>query len=385
MEEISKFKITRRGYGLDEIALRPTERTIDPEDVDISVKIGCYEFSIPVIASAMDSVVNPFIAVELSKYGALGVINLQGIQTRYDDPLPVLEEIAAASTDDFVTVMQRLYEEPIKPDLIVKRIQEVKSHGAIAAVSSVPQMAAEFGPIARDAGADIFVLQATVIAPKHISSKGNILNIKEFCSMMEIPVIVGNTVGFSSTIGLMRQGASAVLIGVGPGAACTTRGVLGIGVPQATAISEAAAARDMFFNETGKYIPIIADGGMVNSGDMIKALAVGADAVMIGSPIARAQEAPGMGFHWGMATPNSVLPRGTRIRVGTVGTLKEILVGPARFDYGCHNIAGAMVLSLATLGVKTIRELHNIEVIVAPSLLTEGKVYQKAQKLGMGK
>ncbi|WP_448589441.1 GuaB3 family IMP dehydrogenase-related protein [Thermodesulfobium sp.] len=385
MEEISKFKITRRGYGLDEIALRPTERTIDPEDVDISVKIGCYEFDIPVIASAMDSVVNPHIAVELSKYGALGVINLQGIQTRYDDPVPVLEEIVAASTDDFVTVMQRLYEEPIKPELIVKRIQEIKSQGGIAAVSSVPQMAAEFGPIAKDAGADIFVLQATVIAPKHISSRGNVLNIKEFCSMMEIPVIVGNTVGFSSTIGLMRQGASAVLIGVGPGAACTTRGVLGIGVPQATAISEAAAARDMFFNETGKYIPIIADGGMVNSGDMIKALAVGADAVMIGSPIARAQEAPGMGFHWGMATPNAVLPRGTRIRVGTVGTLKEILVGPARFDYGCHNIAGAMVLSLATLGVKTIRELHNVEVIVAPSLLTEGKVYQKAQKLGMGK
>uniref|UniRef100_A0A7C5KAZ6 GuaB3 family IMP dehydrogenase-related protein n=1 Tax=Thermodesulfobium narugense TaxID=184064 RepID=A0A7C5KAZ6_9BACT len=385
MEEISKFKITRRGYGLDEIALRPTERTIDPEDVDISVKIGCYEFDIPVIASAMDSVVNPHIAVELSKYGALGVINLQGIQTRYDDPVPILEEIVAASTDDFVTVMQRLYEEPIKPELIVKRIQEIKSQGGIAAVSSVPQMAAEFGPIAKDAGADIFVLQATVIAPKHISSRGNVLNIKEFCSMMEIPVIVGNTVGFSSTIGLMRQGASAVLIGVGPGAACTTRGVLGIGVPQATAISEAAAARDMFFNETGKYIPIIADGGMVNSGDMIKALAVGADAVMIGSPIARAQEAPGMGFHWGMATPNAVLPRGTRIRVGTVGTLKEILVGPARFDYGCHNIAGAMVLSLATLGVKTIRELHNVEVIVAPSLLTEGKVYQKAQKLGMGK
>jgi IMP dehydrogenase len=385
VEEISKFKITRRGYGLDEIALRPTERTIDPEDVDISVKIGCYEFDIPVIASAMDSVVNPHIAVELSKYGALGVINLQGIQTRYDDPVPVLEEIVAASTDDFVTVMQRLYEEPIKPELIVKRIQEIKSQGGIAAVSSVPQMAAEFGPIAKDAGADIFVLQATVIAPKHISSRGNVLNIKEFCSMMEIPVIVGNTVGFSSTIGLMRQGASAVLIGVGPGAACTTRGVLGIGVPQATAISEAAAARDMFFNETGKYIPIIADGGMVNSGDMIKALAVGADAVMIGSPIARAQEAPGMGFHWGMATPNAVLPRGTRIRVGTVGTLKEILVGPARFDYGCHNIAGAMVLSLATLGVKTIRELHNVEVIVAPSLLTEGKVYQKAQKLGMGK
>jgi len=385
VEEISKFKITRRGYGLDEIALRPTERTIDPEDVDISVKIGCYEFDIPVIASAMDSVVNPHIAVELSKYGALGVINLQGIQTRYDDPVPVLEEIVAASTDDFVTVMQRLYEEPIKPELIVKRIQEIKSQGGIAAVSSVPQMAAEFGPIAKDAGADIFVLQATVIAPKHISSRGNVLNIKEFCSMMEIPVIVGNTVGFSSTIGLMRQGASAVLIGVGPGAACTTRGVLGIGVPQATAISEAAAARDMFFNETGKYIPIIADGGMVNSGDMIKALAVGADAVMIGSPIARAQEAPGMGFHWGMATPNSVLPRGTRIRVGTVGTLKEILVGPARFDYGCHNIAGAMILSLATLGVKTIRELHNVEVIVAPSLLTEGKVYQKAQKLGMGK
>lgn len=385
MEEISKFKVTRRGYGIDEIALRPTERTIDPEDVDISVKIGCYEFGIPVIASAMDSVVNPFIAVDLSKHGALGVINLQGIQTRYDDPVPVLEEIAAASTDDFVTVMQRLYEEPIKPELIVKRIQEIKSHGAIAAVSSVPQTAAEFGPIAKDAGADIFVLQATVIAPKHISSKGNILDIKDFCSMMEIPVIVGNTVGFSSTIGLMRQGASAVLIGVGPGAACTTRGVLGIGVPQATAISEAAAAREMYFNETGKYVPIIADGGMVNSGDMIKALAVGADAVMIGSPIARAQEAPGMGFHWGMATPNGVLPRGTRIRVGTVGTLKEILVGPARFDYGCHNIAGAMVLSLSTLGVRTIKELHNVEVIVAPSLLTEGKVYQKAQKLGMGK
>lgn len=385
MEEISKFKVTRRGYGIDEIALRPTERTIDPEDVDISVKIGCYEFGIPVVASAMDSVVNPFIAAELSRHGALGVLNLQGIQTRYDDPIPVLEEIAAASTDDFVTVMQRLYEEPIKPDLIVKRIQEIKSHGAMAAVSSVPQTAAEFGPIAKDAGADIFVLQATVIAPKHISSKGNILDIKDFCSMMEIPVIAGNTVGFSSTIGLMRQGASAVLIGVGPGAACTTRGVLGIGVPQATAISEAAAAREMYFNETGKYVPIIADGGMVNSGDMIKALAVGADAVMIGSPIARAQEAPGMGFHWGMATPNGVLPRGTRIRVGTVGTLKEILVGPARFDYGCHNIAGAMVLSLSTLGVRTIKELHNVEVIVAPSLLTEGKVYQKAQKLGMGK
>jgi IMP dehydrogenase len=281
--------------------------------------------------------------------------------------------------------MQKMYLEPIKKELVTKRIKEIKAAGAVAAVSSIPQEALELGPVARDAGADVFVIQSTVISTKHKSSTSESLDLKKFCDMMSIPVLVGNCVTYEVALTLMGTGVSGVLVGIGPGAACTSRGVLGVGVPMATAIADCAAARDAYFKENSIYVPIIADGGMVTGGDICKAIACGADAVMIGSPIARAAEAPGRGFHWGMATPSPTLPRGSRIRVGTIGSLKEILLGPAKYDDGSMNLAGALRTSMGTLGAANLKEMQHVEVVIAPSLLTEGKVYQKAQALGMYK
>jgi IMP dehydrogenase len=282
--------------------------------------------------------------------------------------------------------MQELYSETIKPELITARIKEIKAGGGIAAVSLTPAGASKYGQVVAEAGGDILFIQATVVSTDHLSPDGvQPLDLAKFCQEMPIPVVFGNCVTYDVALKLMRAGAAAVLVGIGPGAACTSRGVLGVGVPQATAVADCAAARDDFQAETGKYVPVIADGGIITGGDICKCIACGADAVMIGSPIARAAEAPGRGFHWGMATPSPVLPRGTRINVGTTGTIRDILRGPAKLDDGTHNLLGALQTSMGTLGAKNIKEMQQVEVVIAPSLLTEGKVYQKAQQLGMGK
>jgi len=383
---IGRGKVARRAYGIDEIALVPGQRTLDPVLADTTWTIGGIQREIPIIASAMDGVVDVRMAVELSKLGALGVLNLEGIQTRYQDPEPILDRIASVGKDEFVTLMQELYAEPIKPELITQRIQEIKAGGGIAAVSATPVGASKYGSVVAEAGADLFFVQATVVSTTFLSPESvTPLNLVKFCQEMPIPVILGNCVTYDVTLDLLKAGAAGILVGIGPGAACTSRGVLGVGVPQATAVADCAAARNDFYQETGRYVPIIADGGLITGGDICKCIACGADGVMIGSPFARAKEAPGRGYHWGMATPSPVLPRGTRIRVGTTGTLEQILRGPAQLDDGTHNLLGALKTSMGTLGAQTIQEMQQVEVVIAPSLLTEGKVYQKAQQLGMGK
>lgn len=384
--QIGRGKAARRAYGIDEIALVPGQRTLDPSLADTRWQIGAIEREIPIIASAMDGVVDVQMAVKLSQLGALGVLNLEGIQTRYDDPNPVLDRIASVDKTEFVPLMQELYATPIKPELIERRIQEIKQQGGIAAVSATPVGAAKYGAAVAKAGADLFFIQATVVSTAHLSPDSvTPLDLAEFCRDMPMPVVLGNCVTYEVTLNLMKAGAAAVLVGIGPGAACTSRGVLGVGIPQATAVADCAAARDDFHRDTGKYVPVIADGGLITGGDICKCIACGADGVMIGSPFARAAEAPGRGYHWGMATPSPVLPRGTRIQVGTTGSLEQILRGPAQLDDGTHNLLGALKTSMGTLGAKNIREMQQVEVVIAPSLLTEGKVYQKAQQLGMGK
>ena len=383
---IGRGKQARRAYGFDEIALSPGVRTLDPSLADTTWEIGGITREIPILASAMDGVVDVKMAVLLSQLGSIGVLNLEGVQTRYDDPEPILNKIASVGKEEFVGLMQKLYAEPVKPELITKRIKEIKSQDAIAAVSLTPAGASKYGKIVAEAGADIVFIQATVVSTNHLNPE-NIatLDLAEFCQEMPMPVFLGNCVTYEVAMQLMKAGAAGVLVGIGPGAACTSRGVLGVGVPQATATADCAAARDDYYAETGRYVPIISDGGIVTGGDICKCLACGADAVMIGSPIARAEESPGRDFHWGMATPSPVLPRGTRIKVGTTGTIKEILVGPAKLDDGTHNLLGAIKTSMGTLGAKNLKEMQQVDVVIAPSLLTEGKVYQKAQQLGMGK
>jgi IMP dehydrogenase len=383
---IGRGKKARRAYGFDEIALSPGVRTLDPSLVDTNWEIGGIKREIPIIASAMDGVVDVNMAVLLSELGSMGVLNLEGIQTRYANPQPILDRIVSVGKDEFVGLMQELYAKAIEPELITQRIQEIKQRGAIAAVSLTPAGASKYGKIVAEAGADILFVQATVVSTAHLSPESIApLDLTHFCQEMPIPVVLGNCVTYEVALNLMKTGAAAVLVGIGPGAACTSRGVLGVGVPQATATADCAAARDDYYAQTGKYIPIIADGGIITGGDICKCLACGADAVMIGSPIARAAEAPGGDYHWGMATPSPVLPRGTRIKVGTTGTIGEILVGPAKLDDGTHNLLGAIKTSMGTLGAKNLKEMQQVDVVIAPSLLTEGKVYQKAQQLGMGK
>ncbi len=384
--QIGRGKTARRAYGIDEIALVPGRRTLDPSLADTHWQIGGIDREIPIIASAMDGVVDVKMAVKLSQLGALGVLNLEGIQTRYADPNPILDRIASLGKDEFVALMQKIYAEPIKPDLITRRIQEIKRQGGIAAVSSTPAGAVRYGQTVAEAGADLFFVQATVVSTAHLSPDSTTpLDLVEFCQSMPIPVILGNCVTYDVALDLMRAGAAGILVGIGPGAACTSRGVLGVGLPQATAVADCAAARDDYYQQDGRYVAVIADGGLITGGDICKCIACGADGVMIGSPFARAQEAPGRGYHWGMATPSPVLPRGTRIRVGTTGSLEQILKGPAQLDDGTHNLLGALKTSMGTLGAKDIREMQQVDVVIAPSLLTEGKVYQKAQQLGMGK
>ena len=384
--EIGLNKKVKRAYGIDEIALVPGKRTLDYDLTDPSWSIANFKMNIPIIASAMDSVVDVNTAVELSKLGALGVLNMEGIQTRYSDPEVILKKIASVGKSEFVPLMQKIYSEPIKEELIIKRINEIKEKGGIAALSGTPLAAIKFKDILIKSNLDLFFLQGTVVSTEHLGRDGNeTLNIKKLCESLGVPVIAGNCVTYDVAKLLMNAGVAALMVGIGPGAACTSRGVLGIGIPQATAISDCSSARDDFFEESGKYIPIIGDGGIITGGDICKCLACGADAVMIGSPIAKASNAPGKGFHWGMATPSPLLPRGTRIEVGSTGSLERIIKGPALLDDGTHNLLGAIRTSMSTLGAKNIKEMQNVEIVIAPALLTEGKVYQKAQQLGMGK
>jgi len=371
----------RRAYGFDEVALVPGNETIDPEDVDISWQIGDISFKIPILAAAMDGVVDVGFAIEMGKLGGLAVLNLGGIQTRYENPQKVIEEIIHSSPEEAVKIIQKIYKEPIKEELIEKRISQIKKAGVVAAVSCIPQQAKEFGPVAQEAGADIFVVQATVATARYISSKREALDFKNFRKLMSIPIIAGNCVTYKAAYQLMETGVDAVLVGVGPGAACTTREVLGVGVPQVTATIDAAAARDDYFKKTGRYVSIITDGGMRTGGDICKALAAGADAVMIGSAFARAKEAPGKGYHWGMATSDENLPRGARVWVGTTGTLKEILYGPARLDDGSQNLTWAIKTSMSYCGVHNIKQMHKVEIVIAPAIKSEGKFFQRIQQI----
>jgi IMP dehydrogenase len=382
--EIGIGKSGRRAYGLDDIAIVPSRRTRDPDDIDISWDLDAYQFELPLLASAMDGVVSPRIAVELGRLGGLAVLNLEGLWTRYEDPDPVYQEIASLSTADATKRMQEIYREPIKPELIGQRIQEIKDGGVVAAASLTPQRVARYHEVALEAGLDILVIQGTVVSAEHVSATTEPLNLKTFIARYELPVIVGGCASYSTALHLMRTGAAGVLVGVGPGAACTTRGVLGIGVPQATALADAAGARTRHLEETGRYVQVIADGGMRTGGDVAKAIACGADAVMIGSPLARAVEAPGRGFHWGMATFHADLPRGARVATTPLGTMREILLGPAPVNDGTMNLFGALRTSMATTGYQTLKEFQKAEVMVAPALQTEGKLLQRAQGVGMG-
>ncbi len=382
---IGRNRKARVTYGFDDIALVPGDVTINPNEVDTSFQLGPHKIRVPILASAMDGVVDVRFAIEMGKLGGIAVLNLEGVQTRYKNPEEVLDKIVNASKEEATHLLQRIYTEPIQDGLVAARVKEIKDAGVLCAVSSIPQRAERFGAIAQEAGADICVVQSTVSTVRHISSEYKTLDLAGFCKRMKIPVIVGNTVTLSATLELMQCGPSAVLIGVGPGAACTTRGVLGLGVPQVTATVDCAAARDYHFKQAGKYIAIITDGGMSKGGDLCKAFACGADAVMIGSAFARAKEAPGKGYHWGMATPHANLPRGTRIRVGVMGSVKQILFGPADLDDGSQNLMGALATCMGSVGKRTIREFQETEIIIAPAIKTEGKVFQTVQGVGMGK
>jgi IMP dehydrogenase len=386
---IGRNRKARVTYGFDEIALVPGELTINPNEVDTSFKIprkdgSAIELKIPIIASAMDGVTDVGFCIAMGRLGGLGVVNLEGVQTRYANPDEVLDMIVKAGKEDVTAILQKVYTEPIKEDLIAKRIQELKAAGVLAAVSSIPQKAERFGSIAQEAGADLFVVQSTVSTVKHVATEYKSLELADFCRKMNIPVIIGNAVTYNVTRQLMACSVAGVLIGVGPGAACTSRGVLGLGVPQVTATVDCAAARDYHHKKTGRYIPIITDGGMSKGGDVCKALACGSDAVMVGSAFARAQEAPGKGNHWGMATPHANLPRGTRIKVGVTGSLKQILYGPATVDDGSQNLVGAITTCMGNVGASSIREFQETEIIIAPSIKTEGKLFQTVQRVGMG-
>jgi IMP dehydrogenase len=382
--EIGRGKKGRRAFGFDDIAIVPSRRTRDPDDVDISWTLGPYRFDLPLLASAMDGVVSPATAAQLGHLGGLGVLNLEGIWSRYEDADSELERIVKAPPSKATALMQKVYEAPVQAELIAKRVEEIKEAGAVAAGSLTPQRVRDYYEVALEAGLDILVIQGTVISAEHVSTKSEPLNLKEFIAEVPVPTIVGGCASYNTGLHLMRTGAAGVLVGVGPGAACTTRGVLGIGVPQATAIADVAEARSQHMLETGEYCNVIADGGMRTGGDLSKAIACGADAVMIGSPLARAKEAPGRGFHWGMATFHPSLPRGTRVATIQDGTLEEILNGPAHENDGTFNLIGALRTSMATCGYEDIRDFQRAEVMVAPALQTEGKTLQREQSVGMG-
>ena len=382
--EIGMGKVARRAYGFDEVAIVPSRRTRDPEDVSIQWEIDAYTFPMPMMAAAMDAAVSPATAIEIGRLGGLACLNLEGLWTRFEDPEPIYEEIASLPDEKATRRMQELYAEPLKDELIGRRIREIKEGGVVASASLTPQRVERYAKLVLEAELDILVIQGTVVSAEHVSTRGEPLNLKEFIARYDLPVIVGGCASYATALHLMRTGAVGVLVGVGPGNACTTRGVLGVGVPQATAIADAAAARREHLHETGRYCHVIADGGMRTGGDIAKAIACGADAVMIGSPLTRAYEAPGRGYHWGMATFHPSLPRGARVKTQQVASLEEILTGPAHENDGTFNLFGALATSMATTGYATIKEFQKAELVVAPSIKTEGKTYQTQQRVGMG-
>jgi IMP dehydrogenase len=384
--EIGRGKKGRRAYGFDDIAIVPSRRTRDPDGIDISWTLGPYRFELPLLGAAMDGVISPTTAGIIGKLGGLGVLNLEGVFARYEDAEEQLERIAELPKEVATAEMQRIYQAPLDRDLMVQRVREIKDEGVVAAASLTPQRVREYYEDVIEAGLDILVIQGTVVSAEHVSADESRppLNLKEFIREVEVPVIVGGCASYSTGLHLMRTGAAGVLVGVGPGAACTTRGVLGIGVPQATAIADVQAARSQHMLETGEYVKVIADGGMRNGGDISKAFACGADAVMIGSPLARAYEAPGRGFHWGMATFHPSLPRGARVKTTQNGTLEQILLGPAHENDGTFNLMGSLRTSMATCGYEDIPAFHKAEVMVAPALQSEGKQLQRDQAIGMG-
>jgi IMP dehydrogenase len=383
--EIGRGKKARRAYGFDDIAIVPSRRTRDPDDVDISWTLGPYRFELPLLGSAMDGVISPQTATILGKEGGLGVLNLEGIFTRYEDAEDQLARIAELPKEEATREMQAIYQEPVKDELIVQRIQEIKQSGVVTAASLTPQKVRKYCDLALEAGLDILVIQGTVVSAEHVSNDPTRppLNLKEFIAELPVPVVVGGCASYHTGLHLMRTGAAGVLVGVGPGAACTTRGVLGIGVPQATAIADVAAARSQHMLETGEYVKVVADGGMRNGGDVAKAIACGADAVMIGSPLARAYEAPGRGYHWGMATFHPTLPRGARVQTVQNASLKEIISGPAHENDGTFNLMGGLRTSMATCGYRDIAEFNRAELMIAPALQSEGKHLQREQGVGM--
>lgn len=382
--EIGIYKSARQAYGFDDIAIVPSRRTRDPEDVDISWQLDAFKFELPLLGAAMDGVISPATAIEIGKLGGLGVLNLEGLWTRYEDPLPLFDEIRELDNDKATARMQQMYLEPIKLELITQRIREMKAAGITTSASVTPQRTEWMAKAIADAELDILVIQGTVVSAEHVSKTVEPLNLKRFIREYEIPTIVGGCASYQAALHLMRTGAVGVLVGVGPGNACTTRGVLGIGVPQATAIADVAGARMRHLDETGVYVHVIADGGMSKGGDIAKAIACGADAVMIGSPLSSALEAPARGYHWGMATFHPTLPRGARVRTDVRGSLREILVGPATENDGRMNLFGALRTSMATCGYETLKEFQKAEIMLAPSLQTEGKQLQRSQGVGMG-
>jgi IMP dehydrogenase len=375
----SKVDSIRPTYGFEDVSLAPGTSTIEPDDVDLRQVLFGIDLAIPILASAMDAVVDARFAGELGRLGGLAVLNLEGVQARYDDPDAVLARIAAAPDDEVQDLLAEAYAQPIREELIGQRIADIHAAGSKAAVAATPAAARRFGPFCAEHGADLFLVQSQVSSARHLASGYDPLSLEDFTRFMPIPVAVGNTTNAEAAFALMAQGAAAVFVGVGPGAACTTREVLGIGVPQVTAISDVAAARDAYLAESGRYIPVVADGGMRRGGELAKAIAAGADALMIGSPLARAEEAPGRGTNWGMAAPSPTLPRGMRIKVGTVGPLERILFGPAHVTDGSENLIGALRQSMAALGARTIREMQAVEIVYAPSVQTEGKSWQRSR------
>ena len=379
---VPQFKELRRAYGFDEVAIVPGDVTINPELVELGLDIGPHHFEIPFLASAMDAVVDPSFAVAMHRAGGLGVLNVEGVWCRYEDPSSILQEVASVNREEATAILQRAYQQPIRDDLIARRIHEIKAGGAIAAVSVTPVITKRFAPLIQDAGADILVVQSTVTTARHESNSVEGLRFDKLFKNIHIPVVVGNTVGFGATLEVMRTGVAAVLVGVGPGAACTSREVLGIGVPQVSATINCAAARDYYFQESGRYVPIITDGGIRTGGDVCKCFVSGADGVMMGSPFAATTEAPGRGYHWGMATPHPNLPRGTRVSVGVNTTLQKLLNGPTSRTDGTENLVGALRTAMGMCGAHTVREFQQAEMVVAPSIKTEGKIYQFAEARG---
>lgn len=375
----TKFKQLRRAYGFDEVAIVPGDTTLNPELVELGLQIGDHKFEVPFLASAMDAVVDPSFAIEMHKCGGLATLNLEGVWTRYDDPGAMLQEVASANRDESTAILQAAYQKPIREDLIAARIKEIKAAGAVASVAVTPMNTKRFAPIVQEAGADILVVQSTVTTARHESTSIEGLQFDKLVNSMDIPVVVGNTVGFNATLEVMRTGVAGILVGVGPGAACTSREVLGIGVPQVTATIDCAAARDHYYAETGRYVPIITDGGIRTGGDVCKCIAAGADGVMMGSPFAATTEAPGRGYHWGMATPHANLPRGVRVQVGVKTTLQKTLFGPTSRTDGTENLVGALRTAMGMCGAHNVREFQQAEMVIAPAIKTEGKIYQFAQ------